>query len=146
LNIQSNVIGKILYLKTNYAYYCFNRITNNKISIKLSKLTCDREHSVCFYSILHWDTGASKEISYGTEWTKFSSKKSVPIPCTWDGTLKSKVGIKLCIEEWDALKIEDWKIEVWPIRKGAKTFLSSLVKFQSLIFNLILQYVVWFLN
>jgi len=41
---------------------------------------------------------------------------------------------KMKNEKW---KIENWKIEVWPIRtKGVKIFLSSLVKFQSLIFNL----------
>ena len=33
-------------------------------------------------------------------------------------------------------EIKNWKIEVWPIRtKGAKISLSSLVKFQSVIFN-----------
>ena len=42
-------------------------------------------------------------------------------------------------------EIEDWKIEVWSIRtKGVKTSLSSLVKFQSLVFNLVLQCIVWF--
>ena len=36
-------------------------------------------------------------------------------------------------------------IEIWPIRtKGAKTSLSSLVKFQFLIFNLNLQCIIWF--
>jgi len=50
-----------------------------------------------------------------------------------------KIEIRLRIEKWD------WKIEVWPIRiKGVKTSLSSLMKFQSLIFNLNLQCIVWF--
>jgi len=42
-------------------------------------------------------------------------------------------------------EIEDWKIKFWLIRtKGAKISLSSLMKFQSLIFNLNLQCIVWF--